>query len=283
MESPTGWVCCPGSRCVRWGRLGGRLTRYIPGSAHLLVPSHLHPTTISPHVLHNTTLSSPFEIFILCQIFRCTLGTSRFSMLVVELACRPNTMSSSHMTSSSTDQAAMYSTRLSSKDRRYQTVYDDGRSRCIVEARRRPGVARNTDSKDLEHFYARSSIDGRTMESPQRSSPSVQSSYPSLEVPSFKSEGLVLSRDKGLKPYHKSPRRVIIVPAASRPCISKSEGQASASQKWVEPTPPPTPRLGRRPTPELSDLDEAPFCECDQAIVVKCCAACKKMMGHAVY
>jgi hypothetical protein len=204
-------------------------------------------------------------------------------MLAVELACRPATMPSSLMTSSLNDQATISSKLWNSKDRHCQTVYDDGHSRCIVEARQRPGMARGTNSKDIGYLHARSSMDGRMMKSPEQSSPDVQSGYPSLEAPSSKREGLALSREKGPKPYHKRSRKVIIVPAASRSYTPKSEQQASASQKWVEPTPPPTPRLGRLPTPELSNLDEAPFCECDQTVVVRFCELCKRMIGHAVY
>ncbi|KAF2190736.1 hypothetical protein K469DRAFT_391746 [Zopfia rhizophila CBS 207.26] len=41
------------------------------------------------------------------------------------------------------------------------------------------------------------------------------------------------------------------------------------------PSPPPTPKIERLPTPELPDLDEAPFCDCCiDAHVVKYCASC---------
>jgi hypothetical protein len=192
-------------------------------------------------------------------------------------------MSSSPKVSSSTYQATIFSKTGNSKDRHCQTIYDNGRRRCIVETRRRSSVARGAGSDFIGYFHAMPSMDSRMMKFPERSSPDVQSSYPSSETPTSKSEGLALSREKGLKPYHKSPRRVVIVPVALRPCTSELEGQGSTFSKWVEPTPPPTPRLGRLPTPEFSDLDEAPFCECDQAVMMRCCASCKKTIGHAVY
>ncbi|KAF2803605.1 uncharacterized protein BDZ99DRAFT_167573 [Mytilinidion resinicola] len=41
------------------------------------------------------------------------------------------------------------------------------------------------------------------------------------------------------------------------------------------PSPPPTPRLGRLPTPDLSDLDETPFCDCcEESSRFKYCTSC---------
>lgn len=41
------------------------------------------------------------------------------------------------------------------------------------------------------------------------------------------------------------------------------------------PTPPPTPRMGRLETPELTDLEDSPFCDCCEDLKqVKYCASC---------
>lgn len=204
-------------------------------------------------------------------------------MLVVELACRPITMPSSLRPSSSTDQATRILKHSDSKDRHCQTVYDDGHSRCIVESRRRPRVVRGIDMEDSERPHAGFVMCGSMKGSSVQPSPYGLLSYPSLKASFPKSGGLTLSREKGLKPLLKSPKEVVIVPASSKSCASECEGKTSTSQIWIEPTPPPTPRLGLLPTPELPDLDEAPFCECDQAIVVRCCASCKKTVDFGVH
>ncbi|KAG9185727.1 hypothetical protein G6011_07058 [Alternaria panax] len=69
-----------------------------------------------------------------------------------------------------------------------------------------------------------------------------------------------------------------------KPVILHAEAKSSqrvplegkvAVRSSASPTPPLTPRLGRLSTPELSDLDEAPFCDCGVAShVFKRCTNC---------
>jgi hypothetical protein len=72
------------------------------------------------------------------------------------------------------------------------------------------------------------------------------------------------------------PKAVIIM---EKP--KSSEENRSGLERSILPSrgtkPPPTPRLTRLPSPELSDLDERPFCECGvNAHVIKTCKTCEK-------
>ncbi|EAT85132.1 hypothetical protein SNOG_07666 [Parastagonospora nodorum SN15] len=152
-------------------------------------------------------------------------------------------------------QATMIPKQPRFEDRISQTVYDDGHGRYIVASRQRPQIVRRTDAADNRH-----------------------SRYPASRKPS-NSEGLAPSREVCVEQQSpKYPRKVVVIPALSKPVNPALRVERSTLQRWAEPTPPPTPRSGRLPSPELSDLEEAPFCECDEAIMPKCCASCKNAM-----
>jgi hypothetical protein len=200
--------------------------------------------------------------------------------MVVTKRARPAlTMPSSPKASSSTHQAARVSKQSSSNGGLRQTVYDDGRSRCIVESRRRSQMVRDIEVNHIEHSSIWSIPDRAMMKTPNRpylgrmQSPcSVASSTRSLR------EGLASPRDRDAKPLSNKTKAVVIIPVSfgtKELSVTKRNG---TSQHWVEPTPPPTPRLRRLPTPELSDLGDAPFCECDEVALRRYCNSCRKDM-----
>lgn len=163
------------------------------------------------------------------------------------------------------------------KERVSQTVYDDGRGRYIVASRQRPQTVRRTNAVDNEHSQPRPIRRNDMIEAEERLSSRESPRYPASCTPS-KSEGLALSREVCVEQQSpKYPKKVVIIPASSKPVNPKPRLERSTLQRWAEPTPPPTPRMGRLPSPELSDL-EAPFCECDEAIMPRYCASCKKAL-----
>jgi hypothetical protein len=198
-------------------------------------------------------------------------------MVVTKRAHPALTMPSSPKASSSTQQAARVSKHSSSNGGLRQTVYDDGRSRCIVESRRRSQMVRDIEANHIEHSSMWSIPDSSMMKISNRpylgrmQSPcSAASSTRSLR------EGLASPRDIDAKPLSNKTKAVVIVPVSfgtNELSVTKRNG---TSQHWVEPTPPPTPRLRRLPTPELSDLGDAPFCECDEVALIRYCNSCRK-------
>jgi hypothetical protein len=198
-------------------------------------------------------------------------------MVVAKRAHPALTMPSSPKASSSTHQAARVSKHSSSNDRLRQTVYDDGRSRCIVEHRRRSEMVRDIEANHIEHSSVWSIPDIN-----MKKTPNLQylgrSQSPSFAASSTRSprEALTSSRDKDAKPLSNKTKAVVIVPVSletNELSVTKRNG---TSQHWGEPTPPPTPRLTRLPTPELSDLGDAPFCECDEVALRRYCNSCRK-------
>jgi hypothetical protein len=183
--------------------------------------------------------------------------------------------------SSSIQQAAKVSKQSSSNDRPYQTVYTDGRRCCIVESRRRSRTVRRIGPRDNQDSRHNSLLDHGGPASLEHISANGSLDRPSSMVSSSSSsKGLASSRDTYARPLPNTPKAVIIIPTSSKSCAVKV-GQAT-SKRWVEPTPPPTPRLGRLPSPELPDLDEAPFCECDKAALMTYCMTCRKEVDPLV-
>jgi hypothetical protein len=201
-------------------------------------------------------------------------------MLVVKLTRRPFTMSSSPKAPSPNHQATKVSKQSSSRERHSQTVYDDGRSCCIVESRRRPRIVRGTNAADIERPQSGSALERGHFESAEHPSPRESAEHPTSRPPSYKNEDLALSRDRRVKWVSpKCPRKVVVVLASARSRAVKPVVENVVWHRWAELTPPPTPRLERLPSPELSDLDEAPFCECDETAVKKYCISCKKTVA----
>lgn len=150
-----------------------------------------------------------------------------------------------------------------------RTDYCDGSSIRIVESRRRPRKVESTSPVPSLHTSS-----ARTS----------SSSFPSQRVktsqPSSCSSSLVGRKSSGPKghviPYSSQPSRAKTVVVHSS-FLAKPARSCTTSQKHgADPlTPPPTPRMGRLPTPELDDLDQRPFCDCCIGMgSVKYCASC---------
>ena len=155
-----------------------------------------------------------------------------------------------------------------------QTMYHDGASVCIEESRR-SGVARKVEPS-TETFVDFVLYPTSSTESTPRSHPHEalhNHPAPKRRVAGSNSYPHVTSAK------HSSRSRA--KPAIVHGALGSSEllgiGARSALQSSAGPTPPPTPRLKRLPTPELPGLDEAPFCDCGVGEhIVKRCTVCSK-------
>lgn len=66
-----------------------------------------------------------------------------------------------------------------------------------------------------------------------------------------------------------------VVYQASSSTNSEDKEAIAPPAALAMPTPPPTPKVDRLPTPELPELDDSPFCDCCVEVhVVKYCASC---------
>ncbi|KAF2116479.1 hypothetical protein BDV96DRAFT_598386 [Lophiotrema nucula] len=153
--------------------------------------------------------------------------------------------------------------------------YYDGKAVRVQESRRRPhviGYPKQSMSKDFLLFDTESkentAIDSKSTNESSHSRRSPKSTSMQLRT---RGETHV-TRVKPCAPRAKAQAVIIHAPSPTR--TQKSEALLLI-QKTSMPTPPPTPKLGRLSTPELSDLDDAPFCDCCvQEPIVKYCASC---------
>ena len=173
-------------------------------------------------------------------------------------------------------QAPAMPERQQQGDQYRQTTYHNGRSVQIEESRRRSWAVRKIDSPvqaytdfvlypiENEHTY------------PQSRLQQVEQSHPAPR-------GLATGPGERHVTHVTSAKHV----SKGRSLPVVLHGSAKSSQKLpleskgglhscAEPTPPPTPRLGRLPTPDLDEMDEeVPFCDCDgESHVAKRCTEC---------
>lgn len=168
-------------------------------------------------------------------------------------------------------QAAVVPWQLQVQEYR-QTVYHDGTMRHVAESRRHP---RTIDKVEAPHqAYADWVL------------------YPEPDVTAFSYEHLVgsslcspiigrSSQDATLARHVTPPKRLSkakpIIVQTSKSDRSTSTKIQSSYYRSAGPTPPPTPRPSRLPTPDLSDLEEGALCDCGvKAHIVKYCTSCKK-------
>lgn len=72
----------------------------------------------------------------------------------------------------------------------------------------------------------------------------------------------------------KTPLQPVIVQITAN-VEDKKKTDIPRIEPYAMPTPPPTPKIERLSTPELSDLEDSPFCECCASVhVTKYCASC---------
>jgi hypothetical protein len=166
------------------------------------------------------------------------------------------------------------------EDRISQTVYDDGHGCYIVASRQRPQMVRRTDAAGNGRSQSRPIRRNEIVEVEERLSSRESPRYPASRKP-CNSEGLAPSREVCVEQQSpKYPRKVVVIPASLKPVNPALGVELSTLQRWAEPTPPPTPRLGRLPSPELSGLEEAPFCECDEATMPEYCQEGHTSLGE---
>ncbi|KAE8867932.1 hypothetical protein PTNB29_01843 [Pyrenophora teres f. teres] len=156
-----------------------------------------------------------------------------------------------------------------------QTMYRDGAGFQIAESRRHSGMVRKAGSSTQAYVdfvlypsddlpVSRKSYSGETFH--QHPAPRRRAAEPV--------SGLHVTSAKHLSKARPKP---VIVQQAIQSSRTLSDKTKASSQTASDPRPPPTPWLARLPTPELSDLDEALFCDCGAAgHVVNCHTSCGK-------
>jgi hypothetical protein len=155
-----------------------------------------------------------------------------------------------------------------------QTVYQDGAGLQIAETRRRSGIVRSGPTQAYVDFILYPGDD--TPPSPRSRQNEVSQHHPAPRTATAKSESgphvTSAKRSSRLK-----PKPMIVQRTAGSNNQPLSDSTKVPYHTSAGPTPPPTPRLARLSTPDFSDLDEAPFCDCGiEAHVVKRCTACSK-------
>ncbi|USP81050.1 uncharacterized protein yc1106_08324 [Curvularia clavata] len=154
-----------------------------------------------------------------------------------------------------------------------QTMYHDKAGVQIAECRRRAGVTRKVEPSTQTYvdfiLYPESSIDS--------SSKAHIHDYSRRALPDMKLGESSKPHVTSAKDSSRSRPKPAIIQRTSESRRMLPSGEKMSSYFSGEPTPPPTPRMLRLPTPELPDLKEAPFCNCGiRGHVVKRCRTCSK-------
>jgi hypothetical protein len=158
---------------------------------------------------------------------------------------------------------------------RYRAVkYYDGDIVRILETRRREGVEIAASNPE-EHNHPRTSGTRYLL-------PTVGPAPLNGPGPGSRSRTI---REQSTNPKHVTTKlnaKPVVVHATAPNKIRKSKSTDNPAPKVHElPTPPPTPRMGRLETPELSDLEDNPFCDCCQDVrLVKYCASCGSRLNE---
>jgi len=161
------------------------------------------------------------------------------------------------------------------EDEYRQTTYHNGRSIQIEESRRRSWAVRKFDSP--VQTYA-----DFVLYPVENEHTSQRSRLQQVELPHPAPRGLAagpgerhVTHVTSAKNVSKGRSKTVVLHGelkSNRELLVESKGALHSS---AGPTPPPTPRLGRLPTPDLDELDEAPFCDCGgDSHAVKRCAEC---------
>lgn len=159
--------------------------------------------------------------------------------------------------------------------RRYrQTMYHDKAGVQIAESRRRGGGARKVESPTQTYTdFVLYPTDSIKSSSRSHSYDSSRCSAPKVR----ERESYSIPHVTSAKHSSKVRPKPAIIQRALEPRRKLSGEEKRSFYFPEEPTPPPTPRLTRLPTPELPDLKEAPFCDCGVGVhVVKRCRICNK-------
>jgi hypothetical protein len=155
-----------------------------------------------------------------------------------------------------------------------QTTYQNVAGLQIEESLRRSGLVRKVESparayKDFVLFPVNSvppapqsqTVKGFRKDPASRSSPAEHS----------------MSHVTSAKRASRNGPKSVVIHNPSKSMEPKSDTTKRSYRPSAGLTPPPTPRLARLLTPDLSDPDEAPFCDCGaDAHVIRRCTSCNK-------
>ncbi|OAL49952.1 hypothetical protein IQ07DRAFT_42138 [Pyrenochaeta sp. DS3sAY3a] len=180
-------------------------------------------------------------------------------------------MSSSPSTSS-IQSTSMYPVQPRNGERYRQTVYHDGAGRHIAECCRRSGLVQKVKAPTTTHqdwiLYPASDATEHRQGSPSHAS------LPHNRSPSSSYHGGLAPHVTKVKRSSKARPKAVVIVTSSKPAEAKQSSIKMSFHQGAELTPPPTPRMERLPSLDLSDLD-APFCNCGiHAHIVKFCAFC---------
>jgi hypothetical protein len=242
---------------------------FIYGTARCL---QTHSTPHHPLCFPSFSIATPSGIV---SWFLAThlVVPSLFLKLTAGLAADPVAMPSSQPTPPSVREGSTRQMQSALIPAHGQTVYDDGSGHRIVDSRHRSRMGHVHDvTTQADHVSAPTedavpSWNPSAMAIRNRSASGVSSKSPNPE-------------QHVIRRTERSKAKVVIIVGTPRPATTKSYDNVTFSQKHEEFTPPPTPRLRRLLTPDLSDLDEAPFCDCGfEASVVKYCTRCEEVIN----
>jgi hypothetical protein len=183
------------------------------------------------------------------------------------------------MPSSSTMQSARQPTthpvRVQEVNDYRQTVYYDGAGLQIAESRRHSGIVRDVGGPTQTYVdFVLYPTNDAPASSPARSSKASHRDPAQPTSAANSNSGLHVTSAKRSSKAKSKPIIAQRTPGSDDQVADKTKTPYHTS---AGPTSPPTPRLARLSTPDFSDLDEAPFCDCGvEAHVVKRCTACSK-------
>jgi hypothetical protein len=167
-----------------------------------------------------------------------------------------------------------------------EVVYHDGRGYFTADSRRRSRAVSWVESTSTPHHSFSKDLSDLSSRSSGTSDTSMGGCSPSLDASQTTAPPLGGRHVTCTKRAPKSRRKIIVeqkVPGEasknilglSRCC--KTLQEPSRYYRAEIPTPPPTPRIKRLPTPELLDVEGRPFCDCStQKYLVKHRMTCRQ-------
>lgn len=171
-------------------------------------------------------------------------------------------------------------------DRYREVVYHDGRGRFTTDSHRRPRTMSWVESTPVFHPSCGSRLSDQSVLPLRNQTSTLETSHTahlSRTVVPLRGQHVTVAK------YTPKPRPKVIVEPQKRRSEPKNtsesfqifnESQGPHRQYWTEvSTPPSTPRPRRLSTPELSDIEDRPFCYCDsQKNVVMYCTSCRRQV-----
>lgn len=154
----------------------------------------------------------------------------------------------------------------------YETAYHHDRTGRIVQSRRRSRMLHGAAAAGKKEHDSLSTSNASPL---SRSSRPKSVSVVGWQCPSQVSQALAVHVTSTCRKSTKN--KAVVIVENEKPEVAIKNLGKPAQQVNAGPTPPQTPRSGRLPTPELSDLEDAPFCDCGvDAHVIKYCQGCNR-------